>query len=350
MPAAQRKHILLSDQETASILRININKLYRVCDFFDRNVDDEWELVEGEHFEWVRKDVKKRQFYEAGAVALAKHLQEVETQGFFASLVDEVVEAFTHRRKRIRRHLVRRQVSIEFSNLDDASLTPDLVFLERPKIIRILRTNGKGINASIKRIQNNNSLEGQEQLKPGKHFDVIDNIQYWSQIGIVGLAQDMSQNHGKRSRASRKAWTDTVFEEIEDAIQEQRKYLESAESRINKAMEKAKRVADNTCQVSLLKRTPARPFDLHVHHLFDRSSRPDLADVLDNLLVMHSEIHRGFHRWHGSESCEPKDLIEYLFHAEGGKFETKRSTRNLDALVIKLERIQSFFENHYHMP
>lgn len=350
MSAAQRKHILLSDQETASILRINIKKLYKICDFFDKDVDDEWDLVEGEHFEWVRKDVKKRQFYEAGAVALAKHLQEVETQGFFASLVDEVLEAFTHRRKRIRRHLVRRQVSIEFSSLDDASLTPELVFLERPKIIRILRTNGKGVNASIKRIQNNNSLEGQEQLQPGKHFNLIGNNQYWSQIGIVSLAQDMSQNHGRRSRASRKAWTDTVFEEIEDAIKEQRKYLESSESRIKKAMEKAKKIADNTCQVSLQRRTAAQPFDLHVHHLFDRSSRPDLADVLDNLLVMHSEIHQGFHRWHGIESCEPKDLIEYLFHAEGSKFETKRSTRNLDALVIKLERIQSFFENHYHTP
>lgn len=350
MPAAQRKHILLSDQETASILKINIRKLYRICNFFDDNVDDEWDLIEGEHFEWVRKDVKKRQFYEAGAIVIAKHLQEVETQGFFASLVDEVLEAFTHRRKRIRRHLVRRQVSIEFASLNDAKLTPDLVFLERPKIIRILRTNGKGLNASIKRIQNNDSLEGQEQLKPGKHFDIKENNQYWSQIGIVSLAQDMSQNHGKRSRASRKAWTDTVFEEIEDAIQEQRKYLESSESRIKKAMEKAKRIADNTCQVSLQRRTPSRPFDLHVHHLFDRSSRPDLADVLDNLLVMHSDIHCGFHRWHGSESCEPKDLIEYLFHAEGDKFKTERSTKNLDVLVNKLDKIQACFENHYHMP
>jgi uncharacterized coiled-coil protein SlyX len=350
MAAAKRKHILLSDQETARILRINLRKLYRICAVFDARDDDEWDLIEGEHFEWVRKDVEKRQFYEAGAVAIAKYLQEVETQGFLASLVDEVIEAFTHRRKRIRRHLVRRQVSIEFSSLEDVTLTSDLVFLERPKIIRILRTNGKGLNASIKRIRDDDSLEGQIQLKPGQHYKIIENIQYWSQIGIVSIARDMSLNHGKRSRASRKAWTDTVFEEIEDAIQEQRKYLESAEARINKAIDNAKKIANNTCQVTLKKRTPANPFDLHAHHLFDRYSRPDLADFLENLLVMHSEIHRGFHRWHGGESCEPKDFIEYLFHVESEKFETARSTRNLDALVIRLEKLQADFEDHYRTP
>lgn len=350
MAAAKQKHILLSDKETAKILKIRVNKLYDICDFFDNRDDDEWELVEGEHFEWIRKDVKRRRFYEAGAVAIAKYLQQVETKGFLASLVDEVIEAFTHRRRKIRRHLVRRRIFIEFASLDDASLVDDLVFLARPKIIRILQTNGKGLNSSIKRIQDNDSLEGQEQLKPGKHFDVIENNQYWSQIGIVSLAQDMSQNHEKRSRASRKAWTDTVFEEVEDAIQKQRKYLESSEPRIKKAIEKAKKIADNTCQVSLKKRTPSKPFDLHVHHLFDRNSRLDLADVLDNLLVMDSEIHRGFHKWHGYESCEPKDFIEYLLHVEGDKFESKRNTHHLDTLVNKLERVQAFFEDKYHIP
>ena len=350
MAAAKRKYILLSDKETARILKIRINKLYKICNFFDDKDDDEWDLIEREHFEWVRKDVKQRQFYEAGAVAIAKYLQQVETKSFLASLVDEVIEAFTHRRKRMRRHLVRRQVSIEFSSLDDVELTSDLVFLERPKIIRILRTNGKGLNASIKRIQNNNSLEGLEQLKPDKDFKVIEDKQHWSQRGLVKFAQDMSQNHAKRSRASRKAWTDTVFEEIEDAIQEQKKYLESSEARIEKAIEKIKKIADNRCQVSRKKRTPSQIFDLHVHHLFDRHSRPDLADVLDNLLVMHADIHRGFHRWHGSENCEPKDFIEYLFYAEGENFDAKRSTQHLDTLVNKLERVQTFFEAHYNMP
>jgi hypothetical protein len=350
MAAAKQKYILLSDEETARILKIKINKLYEICNFFDDNKDDEWDLIEGEHFEWIRKDVGKRKFYEAGAVAIAKYLQETESKGFLSSLIENVREAFTHRRKKIRRHLVTRQVNIEFSSLDDVSIVNDLVFLERPKVIRILGTNGKGINASIKRIQENDGLEGQQQLEPDKHFKIIENSQYWSQVGIAGIAQDMSQNHERRSRHSRKAWTDAVFEEIDTAIRERKKYLESFESRVKKAKEKAKKLADNRCQVSLKKNTPAKPFDLHAHHLFDQSSRPDLADLLENLLVMHADIHRGFHQWHGSESCEPQDFIEYLLHAEGAIFDSKKNTQHLDLLIHELERTQARFEDCYQMP
>lgn len=350
MAAAKQKYILLSDEETAKILSININKLYKICGFFDGNEDDEWDLIEGEHFEWVKKNVGKRKFYEAGAVAIAKYLQEIESKGFLAGLIENVREAFTHRRKKIRRHLVTRQVNIEFSSLDDVRIVNDLIFLERPKVIRILGTNGKGINASVKRIQENDSLEGQQQLEPDKHFKTVENSQYWSQVGIAGIAQDMSQNHERRSRYSRKAWTDAVFEEIENAIRERKKYLESFKIRVDKAKVNAKTLAGNRCQVSLRKSTPAKPFDLHAHHLFDQASRPDLADVLENLLVMHADVHRGFHQWHGSESCEPQDFIEYLLHAEGAIFESKKNTQHLNILIHNLERIQARFEDCYRMP
>lgn len=349
MAAAKQKYILLSDEETAKILKIKLDKLYEICGFFDSNKEDEWELAEGEHFEWVRKDVGKRKFYEAGAVAIARYLHTVEDQGFFASLINEVIEAFTHRRKRIRGHLFRRKVSIEFSSLNDASIINELVFLARPKIIRILETNGKGLNASIRRIQNDDSLEGQNQLIPDEDFKIIDNIQSWSQRGIAKLSKDMTINHGKQRRLSRQAWTETAFEEIEDAIEKQRKYLESSGNRISKVIDRAKRLADHKCQVSLKKRTPAHPFDLHAHHLFDKVSRPDLADVLENLLVMHADIHKGFHQWHGSESCEPRDFIEYLLHAEGARFESKRNTQHLDILIHELERIQARYEDCYQM-
>lgn len=206
------------------------------------------------------------------------------------------------------------------------------------------------MNYSIRRIQNDNSLDGQEQLEPGVHFDNIDNVEHWSQRGIARVAADMSRNHEKQSRKSRQAWTDTVFEEIENAIQEQRKYLESSEARIQKAIDKAKRLAQSKCQVTLQKKSQTNVFDLHAHHLFDKSTRPDLADVLDNLLVMHEDIHRGFHMWHGSESCEPKDFIEYLLHVEDDKFKSsKRKQEHIKDLIKKLDQIQRLYADYYHM-
>ena len=45
---------LLTDKETAKILGIKINQLYDTVDFFDKHDDDPWDLIEGEHFEFVQ--------------------------------------------------------------------------------------------------------------------------------------------------------------------------------------------------------------------------------------------------------------------------------------------------------
>ena len=49
---------LLTDRETAKLLRIKINSLYKTVDFFDEFDDDEWDLIEGDHFEYVQ--IKER--------------------------------------------------------------------------------------------------------------------------------------------------------------------------------------------------------------------------------------------------------------------------------------------------
>ena len=46
---------LLTDRETAKILGKRIDTLYKTVDFFDSDDKDEWELNEGEHFEFVTR-------------------------------------------------------------------------------------------------------------------------------------------------------------------------------------------------------------------------------------------------------------------------------------------------------
>ena len=59
---------LLTDKETAKILGKRIDRLYKDVDYFDKYDNDEWELNEGEHFEFVAKKgvIKERRFYEEG--------------------------------------------------------------------------------------------------------------------------------------------------------------------------------------------------------------------------------------------------------------------------------------------
>ena len=337
----RKKDLLIPDDETAKILKISLEKLYEICDFFDKDPDDEWELNEGEHFEWLRKDVRKRRFYEMGAIAIAKYLQEKAHKNVFLGILEDVREALTNRRKKVRQQLVKRRIINEFPTLSDVTVRGELVFLHRKQAINILATNGKGFNYAIRREQENVGLSGREPMEIGVHFDEIDRETQWSQRGIARIAQNMSENLQNKSR---RAWTDAVYEIIQDAINEQRLYLESYDARVAKAMRKAKEAAQSTCRVTLKRRTAANPFDLHVHHLFDKSTRPDIADEPNNLLVMHEDIHCGFHNYHGSDSCEPSDFIDYITTVEIEKFKTSNQKRHLTVLINRLERIQKTYE------
>jgi hypothetical protein len=339
------KYELLAAEETAQILGITLKRLYKICDFFDHNSDDEWDLLEGEHFEWLKKGLTRR-FYESGAMIIAKYIQEQDTANPLSGLIDTVIERFTHRRQRARQMLVRRRVVLETQDSSGILVKNDLVFIERPRIIRILDTNGKGLNAAAKREQDNSDLHGRESMEKGVHFDEIDNTQYWSQRGIVRIAQNMSENLGKKSR---RAWTDAVIEVVEDAIEQQKKYLDSFDSRVQKAMNHIKSQANKKCQVSKVSQTPTNLFELDVHHLFDRATRPDLADCHENLLVLHEDIHDGFHKWHGSSSCEPKHFVEYLTTVESWRFDKTNMTMHLQKIINRLEKLQKDFENHHRL-
>jgi post-segregation antitoxin (ccd killing protein) len=339
--------LILSDEETAKILGINLNKLYRICDIFDRNPDDEWDLLEGEHFEWLSKNRGTRRFYEEGAMAIAKYIQDRDTTNLISNFLDVIIERLTHRRKHTRQMLVRRRVILEFQNhTSNICRQGDLVFIARPSVIHILATNGKGLNAAARREQENDGLQGREPMRKGEHFDDIDGVQHWSQMGLARIAKNMAEN---LSQKSRRAWTEAVAEVIEDAIEQQQKYLDSFDASVRKAMELARSHAKRKCQVSLIRQGPADKFDLDVHHLFDRSTRPDLADCYDNLLVMHEDIHRGFHCWHGSESCEPKHFIDYLTTVESWRFSDKKKGEHLHKLINRLVKLQRDFETHYKM-
>jgi hypothetical protein len=89
-----------------------------------------------------------------------------------------------------------------------------------------------------------------------------------------------------------------------------------------------------------------------VHHLFDASSRPDLAAYEENLIAISSNIHRNFHKWMGSRPCEPKDFVDYLLgnemsHFDGPPSAKKRKEQKLQKLMNRLELLQARFEGNH---
>jgi len=70
----RRERDSLSDEEAAKRLGISKIKLCRICDFLDSDSEDEWKLIEGEHFEYEPSQARKRRFYEEGLMAIDKYL------------------------------------------------------------------------------------------------------------------------------------------------------------------------------------------------------------------------------------------------------------------------------------
>ena len=102
------------------------------------------------------------------------------------------------------------------------------------------------------------------------------------------------------------------------------------------------------CAVSQQKANPAdkNPIQLEAHHLFDAATRPDLAALDDNLLVISSALHRNFHKWMGNRPCEPKDFVDYMLRNEITHFNGSPSTRarqeqRQQKLIHKLELLQA---------
>jgi hypothetical protein len=345
----RRERDAFSDKEAAKMLGIPVSKLYRICDFFDSDPDDAWDLIEGEFFEFEPGQARKRRFYEEGVMAIAKYLEETEGGSFLARLK----EFFTHHRARVTRALVQRRIIQVTQDRAGLVIRGELVFLQQRSVVRVLGTNGKGMAGTLRRIEEESAgLDGAEGLEIDVHFADFEDAdsRHWSQRGIARLARTMHER-GRITKA-RKAWVKAVADVAEDCFEVQRKVLESHEARVRTAMERARSKA-KACAVTQKKPNAAdrNPIELEAHHLFDAASRPDLAALDDNLLVISSALHRNFHKWMGNRPCEPKDFVDYLLRNELTHFEGSPSTRarqeaRQQKLIHRLELLQARYEGN----
>lgn len=337
---------LLTDKETAKVLGKRIDTLYKIVDFFDSDDKDEWELIEGEHFEFTTKsgDYRERRFYEEGVEALAEYFDR-NTPG----LLRIVGEALTRRRRRRKQMLVSRRITQELIESNSfVEVIGELGFVSKRACISILQTNGKGLKNSISRISMAGTLEGSEALEIEKHFLVDGHGEKaWSQKGLASIAIDM-KNNGKITKA-RRAWVSAVGEVAEQCFKNEIKRLNSADIRIDNAIKKAKRAARDTCQVTGKKKGIGKKIPLDGHHLFDKAHRPDLADFHDNILVIDSALHSEFHSWHGNQGCEPKDFMCFVSEIRGDLFDAsnQRAMKRFGDLTVNLTKLQTNYENNH---
>ena len=340
----------LTDQETAKLLGKRIDQLYLIVDAFDAKPDDEWDLNEGEHFVYVSAAVdpygrRKRRFTEEGVEALAHYLEATEARGFLKKILDRLTN-WKMRRKQL---LVSRRITQEFLTVSDALVfCSSRAFVPKKTAVAILQTNHKGLNNSWTRLRTAGQLTTGEAVELDRDFTLDDEKNlYLSEIGIARVAWDMK--HNSTISQSRKAWMEAVGEVVERCFQAEVKHLLSAPKRIEDAVKKAKRAAKDRCEVTGQSKKAHTTLELDGHHLFDRRSRPDLADAITNILVLVPDLHSEFHSWKASPTCSPHDFIDFITTVRADLFDpvNSRAMARHQRLVHRLTLLHTNYEDNH---
>ncbi len=180
--------------------------------------------------------------------------------------------------------------------------------------------------------------DGEEALEIGKDFMQSDERQVLiSQRGIARVARDMRAN--SRITKTRQAWIEAVGEVVETCFKSEIRHLTDG---VDRAKKRAKAAASHRCEITGESSKAYRKIDLDGHHLFDRHSRPDLADLPENILVLVPELHREFHIWK-SGPCTPKDVLVFIETVRADLFDpvNSRHMKRLRTLTHRLQRLQS---------
>ena len=332
---------LLTDTEAARILGKRRPQLYRIVDKFDQDPDDEWELEEGVHFEFAGPAVpgtdgkRPRRFTEEGIEALARYIEAHERSGLLQAVKERLFQV-TKKRKQL---LVSRRITQEFVEAGGTvEIRGQLAFVTRKSTVAILQTNYKGLGNSWERLRMAGTAEGEQALEIGKDFLESEERQLlFSQRGVAAVARDMRAN--SKITKARQAWIEAVGEVVESCFQAEIRYLTDGAER---ALKRAKSAAGHRCEVTGKKSSRQTRIDLAGHHLFDRSSRPDLIDLTDNILVIVPDLHRDFHNWKPGACC-PNDFLKFINSARSDLFDpvNSRSMTRLHNLTRRLNRLQN---------
>ena len=290
----------IRESELAEMLEIGVEELYKTVIFFDSDPNDQWELKENTHFIYLNKSLKERLFSKEGACAVAKYIEDTQSQ----SILSRVKEFITRHREKIRNAFINQKIQENCSSL---TLRNNRYFLSKKDVVNIFCTNHSRINIAFEKIRDSDS-----PLIVYQDFDDIDGVRYYSLSGLDKLSRHLGEVLTVKDR---KSWCKAV----ESVSKKTFKLIIDAETakqkRIEAAMYRAKKRDKSQCQVTGIKRDRQnKSVNIIVHHIYDRHHYPHLSDCDDNLITLSQEVHNDFHTWNGGyqKSCNADSLIKFV--------------------------------------
>jgi ribosomal protein S14 len=303
----KKENFPIREAELIQWLSISHKRLDEIVSFFDADPNDDWDLVEGDDYQFVNKEKKLRNFSPKGAFKIASYIEKNEKRGIFYKFK----EFFTKHDQKIRRSLARKLIFAELIDSGEIQVYQGVAMIHKQSLRRILETNGSKLNKTVNHLQQRTD----KPLELGVDFYEDEKREFWfSESGIVMISKSMSETLTNKSRQEMCKMIamefPLAFKEIQEHLDDDTKQ----KIEIEKAKKRAKTRDKNTCQVTGQKPDKYNKFNLAVHHLYSIQKYPHLATVDLNLVTIKEEIHQEFHGNLGGfhQPCTIEDFIEFL--------------------------------------
>jgi len=297
----------IREAELIQWLSISHKRLDEIVSFFDADPNDDWDLVEGDDYQFVNKEKKLRNFSPKGAFKIASYIEKNEKRGIFYKFK----EFFTKHDQKIRRSLARKLIFAELIDSGEIQVYQGVAMIHKQSLRRILETNGAKLNKTVNHLQQRTD----KPLELGVDFYEDEKREFWfSESGIVMISKSMSETLTNKSRQEMCKMIEIEFPRAFKEIQEHLDDDTKQKIEIEKAKKRAKTRDKNTCQVTGQKPDKYNKFNLAVHHLYSIQKYPHLATLDLNLVTIKEEIHQEFHGNLGGfhQPCTIEDFIEFL--------------------------------------
>ncbi len=306
--------------ELANALEISMEDLKEICAFFDKHDDDEWHLEKDVDYTIGAYGTKL--FSPKAAVDICNYLITTKKRPVYT----RVKRWFLSQDQRLKALMIAKQIEEARQTKEELIFRGGRAFLS-PRGCRDLL--GLGTRQDVLRDAFSKAIRdpnvNKESIKINVDFfeDEESTVKRAKKLGedtpkdyyLTGTAITVvSRQLEKRlTKKHRKKWMQDVKQFAPKVLVQIEKHEAERGIRIEKAKARVKRIAKKTCQITGLKQEDHR-INLAVHHLFDVSTYPDLAEIECNLLVMDERIHKEFHLWMGGThvSCTVEDFEKFI--------------------------------------
>jgi len=311
----------IREPELAKVLGITHPELDKIIQFFDSNPNDQWELLENQHFIYLNRSLNERLFSEQGAYAIAKYMDENSPKDIW-----KVIKEFiTRHKEKLHNSFINRKIQ---DNCTSLTVRNSRHFLSKKDVVSIFCTNSTRLNKAFEEIQ-----KSSKPMIIHEDFDDIDGVRYYSLLGFYKLSQNLAKSLTIKDR---RAWCEAIevvgkktFKLIIDKQAAQQQRIESA-------MNKAKRRDGSKCQVTGIKRDKFnRTVNIVVHHIYSKDNYPHLADCQDNLITLTQEVHTEFHTWNGGfqKPCTADSFVEFVSELYPDNYEVTLRLKNIKQIL-----------------